>query len=152
MTTVDSEDTPAQASKTGWEHFEHQADVGVRGIGRTRAEAFEQAARALTAIVTDLDKVAAQESMNVECSAPDDELLFVEWLNALVYEMATRGVLFSEFSVAIEDHCLTATATGEPVDVKRHQPAVEVKAATCTALAVHQRPDGLWLAQCVLDV
>lgn len=27
-----------------WEHFEHGADIGVRGIGATKAEAFEQAA------------------------------------------------------------------------------------------------------------
>ena len=32
-----------------WEHFEHDADVGVRGWGNTRAEAFEQAAVAMTA-------------------------------------------------------------------------------------------------------
>jgi SHS2 domain-containing protein len=30
-----------------WEHFAHEADVGVRGVGATRAEAFEQAALAM---------------------------------------------------------------------------------------------------------
>jgi hypothetical protein len=39
-------------SKTGWEHFPHDADVGVRGRGLTAAEAFEQAAQALTAVIT----------------------------------------------------------------------------------------------------
>ena len=33
-------------TEPSWEHFEHQADVGVRGIGRSRDEAFEQAALA----------------------------------------------------------------------------------------------------------
>ena len=36
-----------------WEHFPHGADVGVRGVAPTRAGAFEQAALALTAVVTD---------------------------------------------------------------------------------------------------
>ena len=36
--------TPAR-SKAGWEHFPHDADVGVRGPGATTAEAFEQATR-----------------------------------------------------------------------------------------------------------
>ena len=35
-----------------WEHFPHDADVGLRGWGATAAEAFEQAAYALTAVVT----------------------------------------------------------------------------------------------------
>jgi SHS2 domain-containing protein len=41
---------------------------------------------------------------------------------------------------------------GEPVDVARHTPAVEVKGATLTELAVRQEADGTWVAQCVLDV
>jgi SHS2 domain-containing protein len=37
------------------------------------------------------------------------------------------------------------------VDPVRHEPAVEVKGATYTALRV-QQTDGHWLAQCVVDV
>ena len=36
-----------------WEHYEHGADIGVRGFGATKAEAFEQAALAMTAVVAD---------------------------------------------------------------------------------------------------
>ena len=72
-----------------WEHYEHGADIGVRGFGATKREAFEQAALALTAVITDPATVEAHESVALECFAPDDELLFAEWLNALVYEMAT---------------------------------------------------------------
>jgi tRNA nucleotidyltransferase (CCA-adding enzyme) len=36
-----------------WEHFAHDAGVGVRGIGATKEEAFEQIAMALTAANTD---------------------------------------------------------------------------------------------------
>lgn len=42
-----------------WEHFEHGADIGVRGIGATKASAFEQAALALTGVITDPQHVAA---------------------------------------------------------------------------------------------
>ena len=31
------------AGNRRWEHFEHQADIGIRGIGPTYADAFEQA-------------------------------------------------------------------------------------------------------------
>lgn len=136
-----------------WEHFEHGADVGVRGLGRTPAEAFEQAALALTAVVTDPAGVAAREAVAIRCEAPEPELLLVDWLNALVYEMATRHMLFGRFAARIEDGRLEATAWGEPVDPARHAPAVEVKGATYTALAVRRRDgDGAWIAQCVVDV
>jgi tRNA nucleotidyltransferase (CCA-adding enzyme) len=88
----------------------------------------------------------------VSCTAADDELLLVEWLNALVYEMATRKMLFARFEVQIESHSLAATAWGEAIDLERHEPGVEVKGATCTSLKVSQEASGRWSAQCVVDV
>jgi tRNA nucleotidyltransferase (CCA-adding enzyme) len=135
-----------------WEHFSHEADVGIRGIGRTRDEAFEQAAMALTAAVTDLDLVATADVVTVRCSAPDDELLLVDWLNAIVYEMATRKMLFGRFEAHTEGGVLRGRAWGEAIQVAKHRPAVEVKGATYTSLSVTQVADGSWLAQCVIDV
>ncbi len=135
-----------------WEHFAHGADIGVRGIGLSESEAFEQAALALTAVVTDPAIVRLREVVAIHCEAPDDELLLADWLNAIVYEMATRGALFGRFAVKLDRQRLDATAWGESVDRARHHPAVEVKAATYTALRVAQRADGAWIAQCVVDV
>jgi tRNA nucleotidyltransferase (CCA-adding enzyme) len=139
-------------SEERWEHFPHAADVGVRGIGRTPAAAFAQAALAMTAAVTDLELVEPREVVEVHCAAPDDELLLVDWLNGLVYEMATRSMLFSRFEVEIDAGSLRGRAWGEKVDVEKHAPAVEVKGATYTSLRVAQERDGTWIAQCVVDV
>jgi tRNA nucleotidyltransferase (CCA-adding enzyme) len=43
------------------------------------------------------------EPVSLRCEAHDDELLFAEWLNALIYEVATRRMLFSRFSVRIDN-------------------------------------------------
>jgi len=135
-----------------WEHFAHQADIGVRGHGPTREAAFEQAALALTAVVCDPGIVRLVERVPIECEAEDAEMLLVAWLNALIYEMATRRMLFGRYRVQISDDLrLHADAWGEPVDVPRHQPAVEPKGATVTELHVTQTA-GTWLAQCVVDV
>jgi SHS2 domain-containing protein len=136
---------------SSWAHFPHDADIGVVGLGPTTAEAFRQAALALTAVVTDLSTVRPVVPVPIACRATSIELLLVEWLNALVYEMAVRSMLFGDFSVEIADDELRATAYGEAVDVVRHEPAVEVKGATLTALAVTHGPAG-WRAQCVVDV
>ena len=134
-----------------WEHFAHGADIGVRGIGPSREAAFEQGALALTAVVSDPARVAAKTPVAIACTAPSDELLFVDWLNALVYEMSTRGMIFGKFDVRIENGRLEGRARGEAVDVARHQPAVEVKGATYTGLRV-RRENGGWVAECVVDV
>lgn len=138
--------------KPHWEHFAHGADIGVRGIGTTKAEAFEQAAIALTAVITDPERVRASSELVVEREAPDSEILFVDWLNALIYEMAVRQMIFCRFAIGLEHNRLHASAWGEPIDIARHEPAVEIKGATYTSLFVGQRPDGVWVAQCVVDV
>ena len=138
-------------TERGWTHFEHGADIGVRGFGPTREAAFEEAARALTAAVVDPDEVSPTSSVDIACAAPDDEILLVDWLNAVIFEMAARGMVFGGFEVHIEEARLTANARGEPLDRSRHAPAVEVKGATFTELRVAQRKAN-WIAQCVVDV
>ena len=135
-----------------WEHFSHDADIGVRGIGPSKKDAFEQAAIAMTAVITDPHTLEAHEQIEITCEALDDELLLVDWLNALVYEMATRKLLFGHFDVHLTDHRLEAKAWGEKINVDRHEPAVEVKGATFTCLRVGQEDSGDWVAQCVVDV
>jgi tRNA nucleotidyltransferase (CCA-adding enzyme) len=135
-----------------WEHFRHGADVGVRGSGVSRADALEQIALALTAVVADPLCVRGETLVELRCGAPDDELLVVDWLNALIYQMATRNLLFGRFAVTLHDHALEAKAWGESIDHERHQPLVEVKAATYAELSMARREDGTWVAQCVVDV
>ena len=126
--------------------------MGIRGFGASKEEAFEQAGLALTAIIVDPKTLHDEIVIDINCEAPDDELLFVDWLNALVYEMATQNLLFGRFEVRIDRGRLFGKAWGEKVEVTRHHPAVEVKGATYTALRVFQDEVGNWSAQCVVDV
>jgi len=141
---------PTVLSRAGWEHFSHDADIGVRGYGATPQEAFAQAALALTAVVTRAP-VESLSPVEVQCEAPDLELLFVDWLNTIIYEMAVRRMLFSRYDVRIAGNRLEATLWGEGVDTARHAPACEPKGATYTALRVAKDDEG-WSAGCVVDV
>jgi SHS2 domain-containing protein len=134
------------------ELFPHGADVGVRGVGPTCASAFEQAALALSSAVTDPAGITAHQAVEVTCEAPDLTYLLLDWLNALIYEMAVRRLVFGRFAVSIEGGHLHGRAWGERVDRTRHMPAVEPKGATLTALKVATRDDGAWIAQCIVDV
>ncbi len=130
-----------------WEHFPHIADIGVRGVGKSK-----QAACALIAAVAEIDHIAPRTKVHIRCSAANDEALLVQWLNALVFEMATRGMLFCRFQVQIEGNSLEADAFGEPIDTQKHEVGAEAKGATYTELCVRRLDDGRWLAQCVVDV
>lgn len=136
----------------GWEHFEHDADIGLRAIAATREGLFEVMGQALTAIITEPAAVRPVETVSVSCEAPDDALLLVDWLNALIFEMATRRMVFGSWHVELNGQKLQGQVKGEAVDRSRHQPVVEVKGATYTALSVEQDSEGSWHGQCVVDV
>ena len=104
------------------------------------------------AVVTDPARVDTDVELTIRCHAPDRELLFTDWLNALIYEMATRRMLFARFEVRIDGNELTSRVWGEAINLERHRPAVEVKGATYTELSVKQSASGDWVAQCVVDV
>jgi len=135
-----------------WEHFEHQADIGVRGYGATLESAFEQAGLALVAVMVPLERIAQVIRVEVRCEAPDCELLLVDWLNSILREMSIRKMVFSRFRVSIQGRQLTGELWGEAMDSPRHEPSVEVKAATYHTLKVWQELQGRWGAQCVVDV
>ena len=106
----------------------------------------------MTAVVADPTVIGDSIRVEIQCAGPDEEILLVEWLNAVIFEMATRRMLFRRFEVHIAENKLTGAAWGEAVDIERHAPVVEIKGATFTCLAVHRRDDGVWVAQCVVDV
>ncbi len=135
-----------------WEHFEHDADIGIRSFASSPEQAFEQIAVAMTAVITDPELVSTSEVIDIYCQAPELELLLVDWINELIYQMTVRGMLFSRYQVSINHGVLKGKAYGETVDRQKHHPAVEIKGATFTELRVYQRSANSWVAQCVVDV
>lgn len=140
------------AADSAWESsFHRDTDIGVEGSGETVEEAFVQAALALTATVTDAH-IEAIDCIRMTHAQSDLELLLVDWLDAIIFEMSVRKILFSRYAVRIEGLRLEDTLWGEDVDVVRHAPACEPKGATLTQLSVGRGADGLWHARCVVDV
>ncbi len=137
---------------TPYETFEHGADIGVRGYGRTMEEAFANGARALFALmVENFEDVEPQEETEITVSAELPDELFVAWLNKLLTVSALEGRVFRDFEVHIKGEDLRAMARGEPLDPEKHLLGVEVKGATFTLARVEKQGD-LWVAQCVVDV
>jgi len=134
-----------------YETFEHEADIGIRGFGDSMAEAFENAACAMYSVMVNIQTIEPKEKRSVAVSAPDRELLLIEWLNALLSLSDVERMVFSKFEVKIDGTSLIGTAWGEALDRVRHQPHVEIKGATFHMLSV-QELDNRYVAQCVVDV
>lgn len=134
-----------------FETFEHGADIGVRGRGRTLPEAFANGARAMFSIIADdLDAVQPLEPVAVTASSYDLEGLFVSWLNALLAAADLERMLFCTFEVNISGLVVRGTAWGQKFEQGRDR-GVEVKGATFTEVRVQREGRG-WTAQCVVDV
>jgi len=133
-----------------YEYFEHLADVGIVGRGRSLEEAFAEAAKAMFNLMVDIEAVNPIKTIEVECEAENEEELFVEWLNALLAEASINNMVFSQFEVRIENGKLAGLARGEELDLERHEARTEVKAATYSQLRIIR--DGEFVAQCVVDV
>ncbi len=134
-----------------FETFEHGADVGVRGFGKTLEEAFANGAKAMFSVMVNIEKVESKDTFEIECSSYDLETLFVEWLNHLLTLAGTERAVFSEFQVSIKNCNLKGFASGEKLDPERHEPSVEVKGATYSMLKVEEK-NHQFIAQCVVDV
>lgn len=131
-------------------YFEHDADMGIVGRGATLEAAFEAAARAAFAIMTDIDAVRPVESVSLEFEEADHELALVRWLNLLLGMARERGLIFGRFWIERDGVRWRGGASGEPWRLGLER-GVEVKGATLTMLSVKEQLDG-WEARCVVDV
>jgi len=134
-----------------YETFEHEADIGIRGFGATLEEAFQNAALAMFSVMVNVRAIEQKETRTITVTAPDQELLLVEWLNTLLALADIERMVFARFEVRLDGNSLCGSAWGEKLDRRRHEPKVEVKGATYHMLSVKER-DGRYVAQCVVDV
>lgn len=133
-----------------YEYFEHQADIGIIGKGKTIEEAFEQAAQAMFNIMVDIKKVKPKEKIIIKADAEQLEQLFIEFLNELLAQKDIKEMVFSKFKVKINKLKVIAEAYGEKLQDK-HNLKTEVKAATYSALKVEKDKNN-YVVRCIVDV
>jgi SHS2 domain-containing protein len=139
--------------KSGYEVYDHGADIGVRGWGPSLEQAFVQGATAMFSLmIEDMQSVNPGAEVRIEARGYDLESMFVAWLNSLLTEADLHGLILTEFEVQIkENFTLSGTARGESFAALTSGQGVEVKGATFCQAAVYAE-DGTWVAQCVVDV
>ena len=133
-----------------YELFDHDADIGIRGFGKTLEEAFENGARAMSSIMVELNTVEPNIVKEIECEADDQEALFVTWLNQIRALLDIEGMVFSDFKVEIDGIRLKGWAKGEVLDHEKHGLGEDVKAATYHMLKIEKNDQ--FMVQCIVDL
>lgn len=137
-----------------YELFGHPADIGIRGFGETVEQAFENGAKALFQVMTDIKSVEPKTEIEIKTEAGGIEELFVEWLNELLSQADLEDMFFSEFELEIKknkDYRLEGKVRGEKMDSEKHELKTVVKAATYSQLKV-EKTNKKFLAQCICDI
>jgi SHS2 domain-containing protein len=134
-----------------YEIIDHTADVGIKAFGMDLERAFANAARAMFSLITDLDSIRETLYRDVKVSAPDREVLLVEWLNELIYLFDVEQVLFKKFDInLVKENQLKARCYGEKVDRSRHEIKMGIKSATYHMLKVDKNSE--YRVQVLLDI
>ena len=136
----------------GYELVDHTADLGIRVWADDIKGLFEEAARALFDIITDLTKVEAHLKREIVIQGSSREELMVAWLNELLYLYEVERLLFRDFSIAeIDEGTVTGMANGEECDKARHPIKTEVKAVTYHQLEIKEHGER-WQARVIFDI
>jgi SHS2 domain-containing protein len=141
-----------------YEIFEHTADIGIRARAADVNQLFADAARGLfSVIVTNFEVVQPRQELSVSVKGSDIEEVLHDWLAELLYTFHGRRLVLVEFQVKIEQVAetaeiqLSAVARGEPIDFRRHEIDVEVKAITWHGLKIQKRGSE-WTAEVIVDI
>jgi SHS2 domain-containing protein len=139
-------------ARVGWEHFDVEADVGVRGWGPTAADAFAQVALGTLALVVPPEDVVERETREVRAQGDSWETTLVNWVNECLYVHEIEGFVVRRVEVQeARDTLAQGMLHGEAIDRARHRLGTVVKAATSHGVTLIQR-DGSWLGSLVIDV
>jgi len=125
------------APDPGWEHFDVEADVGVRAWGGTRAAAFAQAALGVLALIVEPSSVARRDSRAVRAQGETPETLLAAWIDECLYVHEIEGFVAADVEVdECTDTVVHGRLVGEPIDPSRHHLGTVVKAATLHRISV----------------
>jgi len=135
-----------------YEVFEHTADLGLRITALDLNNLFAQAGKGFFSLVVEnIADVRPLEHLTIKIAGQDLEYLLFDWLNELLYISETEHLIFSEFTVTLNETGLTAEISGEKLDPSRHILDHEVKAITYHGLLVIKQENG-WLAEVIVDI
>jgi len=138
-----------------YKFLDHTADVFFVAKADTLPELFEQCALAVGETMVDIHKVSPKQTVKILGEDKNVETLLYDFLDEIVFFKDYKQLLFSKFKITIEEkegkYFLTCLASGEKLDLARHDPKVDVKAITMHEFEVKKLDKG-WQANVIIDI
>ncbi len=128
---------------TEWTDRKGRSFPHLQARGKSLTEAFQSAATGFFGLITDVATIRPTEEVVIFCESSDSDWLFSDWINTLIYEVRERGMLFSEFDIAVDGINVKGKIRGEAIDSKRHPLKLEqLSGAAFDELSAEESADG----------
>jgi len=141
----------------GYIMLEHTSDAYIEAYGRDLREAFEEAGKALFAvIIRNMEDVKKEVTKVVEADGVDKFSLLYNWLEKLLILFDVEGIVASEIkikdlTVDSEPCYVKAEVSGEKYDSNRHKAGIDVKSPTYWLMEFGEKNDIVYV-RFVLDI
>ena len=124
-----------------YKFLDHATDAFVEVTAKDLNEAFLVTANAVINITLDQDKVEEKEKIEFSASGKDLRYLLFSWLEEITFVLITQGFAIKRIDFEIlqkNGYLIMAKAYGEPLDLKKHNFKVEIKAPTFYEMKIEQ--------------
>ena len=124
-----------------YKFLDHATDAIIEVIAKDLKEAFLTTANAVINLTLDQNKVGEKDQKKFSAQGKDLRYLLFSWLEEIPFILITEGFAISRIEFNIiqnEDYKINAVAYGEPLDFKKHNFKVEIKAPTFYDMEIRQ--------------
>ena len=130
-----------------YKFLDHATDAIIEVTAKDLKEAFLTTANAVINLTLDQNKVREKDQKKFSAQGKDLRYLLFSWLEEIPFILITEGFAISRIEFDIiqnEDYKINAVAYGEPLDFKKHNFKVEIKAPTFYDMEIRQE-DGVYM-------
>lgn len=135
-----------------YEFLDHTADVQIHAWGDDLKEAFENAAIAMMAYITDITQVEVKDKETIEVEADDlngllyrflDEILFLFNADPYLLSKRVRILEFEKTQLTNDEstYKIRVECYGETFALSKHCQGTEIKAITYSAMRIRDEPE-----------
>ncbi len=134
-----------------YEFLEHTADAKFRAYGKTLEEAFQNAAYAMTDVITDHTKIKPVIEKTISVESENKEALLYDFLEQFLILLDSEGFILNKIEeVKMQNNKITAKIIGdnhpEEYNIETH-----IKAVTYEEMFIKKEKDQ-WIVQVIVDI
>lgn len=138
-----------------FKYFDTTADIGVKAYGKTFEEAFKNAALATMNLITDIDEIKPNLTLDVSITSEDLYGLLYDWITEVLIMLYSDSFIASKYNITItknnSEYELNAKIVGDTYNTNIYNYKTEVKAITYHLMKISKKDNNIQL-KFILDI